>query len=451
MKLIKGVNAQVENEVNMRNNNNICRCVFVLVASSMIIPATSYATNGMFLIGNGNKSRAMGGVGIAIELDSLSAVANPATIAGMDDRFDIGMDIFRPQVEAQLGSVSDKSVAAVNGMGIDSVFLMPAMAITYQLDDITTLGFAMNAAGGGGTKFQTNFFEAANNGNTDTRLGVDLAIMEMAATVALKLSEKQSVGASMVIGVARFEAYGLGLFSTFTPSNTLNHLSDQGKDWTLGLGFRMGWMGDFGIAKLGAVYTSKISMQKFETYKELFAEGGRMNIPANLGLGLSVQAMPDLLLALDVTKTFYEDVKSIGNKGPNLAGDPAGPTNGGAWELGLDTGMGFGWENQLVYKLGMAYNYSEKVILRAGWNYGKSPIDEDREIIFNLLAPATVEHHLTLGGTYIYDADIEINVSYMHAFEHEQSGPTYISDDGSNYGHLQMSQDALGASLSMKY
>ena len=145
----------------------------------MIIPATSYATNGMFLIGNGNKSRAMGGVGIAIDLDSLSAVANPATIAGMADRFDIGMDIFRPQVESQLGSVSDKSVAAVNGMGIDSVFFMPAMAITYQWDDKTTLGFAMNAAGGGGTKFQTNFFEAANNGNTDTRLGVDLAITRL--------------------------------------------------------------------------------------------------------------------------------------------------------------------------------------------------------------------------------------------------------------------------------
>jgi long-chain fatty acid transport protein len=427
-----------------------------LVLLASLIPAASYATNGMFLIGNGNKSRGMGGTGIALQLDSLSAIANPATIAGMEDRFDIGMDIFRPQVESQLGSVSDQSVASVNGLGMDSVFFMPAMAITYQYNNDITLGFTMAAAGGGGTKFKKNFFEAANAGDpnapsVNSRLGVDLIIMEMAPTIAYKVNEKHSVAASLVIGVARFEAYGLGLFSSFTPSNTTNNMTDQGKDWSTGAGARIGWLGNFGDFSLGAQYTSKIFMRKFDLYSELFAEGGDIDVPANMGVGASFKVKPELTLAMDITHTFYEDVPAIGNKGPNLAGDPAGPTENGTRELGTSDGMGFGWENQTVYKLGAQYQYSEKVILRGGWNYGKSPINEDREIIFNLLAPASVEHHITMGGTYILNPSMEINVSYIHAFKNEQAGPTYISDDGSNYGRLQMSQDAIGGSFSMKY
>lgn len=440
----------------MKKNNINYHLTLLLLASSIIVPTASYATNGLFLIGNGNKSRAMGGVGIAHPLDSLSAVANPATIAGMDDRFDIGMDIFMPNVESQLGSVSAESVAAINGMGLESTYLMPAMGITYQWDDKITLGFAVTAAGGGGTKFETNFFEAANTGDVtapsvSSRLGVDYVVGEMAPTIAYKLDDTHSFGASFVIGIARFEAYGLGLFSTFTPSNTLNNLSDQGKDWSIGAGYRVGYFGDFGDFTAGFQYTSKIWMNQFDLYSELFAEGGRMNVPANAGVGMSFKAIPDLTLAADITYTFYEDTPAIGNLGPNLAGDPAGPTEFGTRELGTSDGMGFGWENQTVFKLGAEYQYSDEVILRAGWNYGKSPINEEREIIFNLLAPATVEHHLTLGGTYAFNPEMEINLSYVHAFENEQAGPTYISDDGSNYGRLQMSQNAIGASFSMKY
>lgn len=436
--------------------NKLSKQLSLVVASCLIIPSASYATNALFLIGNGAKSRAMGGAGIAHVLDSLSAVANPAAISGMDNRFDIGMDFFKANVESQLGSVSDESVAAINGMGMDSIFLMPAMGITYQWDDKITLGFAMTATGGGGTKFETNFYEAASTGDVnapsvDSRLGVDYVVAEMAPSIAFKVNDTFSLGVSYVIGVARFEAYGLDLFSTFTPSNTSNRLSDNGKDWSVGHGLRVGALADFGDITLGFQYTSKIWMSKFDLYSELFAEGGRMNVPANLGVGASFKATSDLSLAADITYTFYEDTPAIGNLGPNLAGDPSGPTSYGTRELGTSDGMGFGWKNQAVIKLGAEYQYSEKTVLRAGWNYGKSPINENREIIFNLLAPATVEHHLTLGSTYAFDPEMEINVSYVHAFEHEQSGPTYISDDGSNSGRFKMSQDSLGLSLSMKY
>jgi len=427
----------------------------VAIATCLVIPAAN-ATNGMFMTGNGNKSRAMGGVAIATPLDSLSGAANPATISGMEDRFDIGMDIFIADIEAQLGSVSAKSEASVNGLGLDKTFFMPAMAITYNYTDDITFGFSMVPTGGGGTLFRTNFFEAARAGTPNTptindKLGVDLLVLEMNPTIAFKINEQNSVGASLVIGVARFNAFGLQLFNTFTQDqSTLEGFTNQGKQWTGGAGLRIGWMGNYGDLNLGASYSSKVFMKEFDDYDELFAEHGDIDVPAIAGLGISYNVMPELLLALDVTYTFYEDVRSIANLGPNLA-DASSPLGSDDRRLGLPDGLGFGWENQTVFKLGAAYEYSEKTTLRAGWNYGKSPIDEDTQIIFNLLAPASTQNHLTFGGTYKIATDMEINVSYIRAFEYEQSGPTYISDDGSNFGRLSMSQHSLGASFSMKY
>lgn len=431
--------------------------LLVAIFSLGLVPVASYATNGLFLIGNGNKAKGMGGVGIAISMDSLSAATNPATIAGMENRIDIGVDIFHPTVESTLGSVSSESTASINGMGLDSTFILPSMAGTYQVSEKITLGLAAVPVGGGGTKFPINFYEAAAAGTPDTptineELGVDYVVGEIVSTFAYKINEKHSVGASLLIGIARFSAYGLGLFDPFTQTvGTTDRFTDQGRDWSFGYGARIGYLGTFGKWTVGAEYTSKVDMEEFDDYSELFAESGNMDIPPSAGLGVSFQAIPTLLIAFDVTRTFYSETKAISNTGPNLAGDPNGPLGSEERRLGLVYGLGFGWEDQTVYKIGTEYHINDSWIARAGWNYGKSPIDENREIIFNLVAPATVEHHLTLGGTYNISTTMEINFSYIHAFENEQCGPTYISDDGSNLGCLKMSQDTIGGSFSWLY
>lgn len=429
----------------------------IVIAMACFTPSIAYSTNGLFLIGNGNKANGMGGAGIAVQIDSLSAATNPATIAGMKNRFDIGMDIFMPNVTGQLGSVSVDSIAAINGLGIDAMFFLPSMAGTYQWNEKVTLGLAVVPVGGGGTKFTTNFFEAAAAGDANAptvndNLGIDYVVGEIVTTIAYKLDKNHSFGASLLIGIARFEAYGLGLFDPFTQTQgTTANFTNQGKDWSIGVGTRLGWLGKFGDFSVGAEYTSKVNMNEFDRYSELFPESGNMDVPASAGFGISYQATSGLLVAFDVTRTFYEDTPAIANLGPNLAGDPTGPLGSEDRRLGLPNGLGFGWTDQTVYKIGAEYNINEKWIARAGWNYGESPINEEREIIFNLVAPATVEHHLTLGGTYNISADMEINVSFVHAFWNEQCGPTYISDDGSNLGCLKMDQNRIGASFSMKY
>ena len=74
--------------------------------------------------------------------------------------------------------------------------------------------------------------------------------------------------------------------------------------------------------------------------------------------------------------------------------------------LGGNDGMGFGWDDQTVYKLGINYDYNKTWSFRGGVNYGKSPI-QNHEVLFNMLAPATVEWHATIGASYRPSPNIE--------------------------------------------
>jgi long-chain fatty acid transport protein len=112
--------------------------------------------------------------------------------------------------------------------------------------------------------------------------------------------------------------------------------------------------------------------------------------------------------------------------------------------LGANNGPGFGWDDMTVYKLGVSYELSQNLTLRAGYNHGKQPIPSS-ETFFNILAPGVVENHLTLGATWTLANKDEISVSYMHAFVSnvKGSGPTTGID-------LKMNQNALGIAYGWK-
>jgi long-chain fatty acid transport protein len=114
--------------------------------------------------------------------------------------------------------------------------------------------------------------------------------------------------------------------------------------------------------------------------------------------------------------------------------------------------MGFGWKNQTAYKLGFDYRYRKDLVLRAGYNYGKTPIPED-QVLFNMLAPATVEKHVTFGFTKDLDKDSDFSFTFMHAFENTIRGPTKFPTPGStgNNAALTMSQTSLSFAYGLKF
>ena len=136
-------------------------------------------------------------------------------------------------------------------------------------------------------------------------------------------------------------------------------------------------------------------------------------------------------------------VNSISNplSGLTVSGNPLGTANS----------AGFGWEDMTVFKLGVDYQYDDKLVLRAGWNHGAQPIPA-KETFFNLLAPGVVEDHLTLGATWTLENKAELTVAYMHAFEKTVNGSGSIpAAYGGGEANLKMSEDSLGVAYGWKF
>ena len=406
------------------------------------IPSVALATNGMVLIGYGTKSRGAGGIAIATPQDSLANATNPATISFINSRLDIGGDLFFPKAESELGGKQDSSVY--------DKYLMPFMGGVYNFNRKVSLGFSAVPFAGGGTRYNYNLYNASSGSNPDVTMGVQLLNMQMAPTLSYKINKHNSVGASLLIGVQQFRAFGLQYFENFTATGLgSTGLTNNGNDYSYGSGVRLGWMGQYFDERLtlGAVYSSKVYMTRFNKYDELFAEHGSFDTPGNAGLGISFKFTPDLTIGFDILKTFYSDVRAISNVSAQKGPGSVFPNGNEKYRLGNDDGLGFGWDDQIAYKLGLIYDYNEKLTLRAGWNYAKSPVNEKNgEILMAMVAPAITQNHATLGATYHLDKQTELSFSYVHAFEYEQKGPTFIGDTGT----IRMYQNSFGVSFGYK-
>ena len=59
--------------------------------------------------------------------------------------------------------------------------------------------------------------------------------------------------------------------------------------------------------------------------------------------------------------------------------------------------------------------------LRAGYNYGKMPLDPDRAFE-NLAFPAVSEHHVTAGAGYAFSDRLAVNVAWVYALNAKLEG-----------------------------
>jgi long-chain fatty acid transport protein len=369
-----------------------------------------FATNGMFLIGYGAKSRGMGGTAIAMHDESTVTATNPAGSSFLTDsrsfQGDIGLMIFNPQRRAGCCQVPDGEVSK------NEWYVIPNMAAALQWSKTMSLGFSFVGAGGGGTTYDRPLFPTLTGGDQ----GVYLALAEMSLAAAFRVHEDHAIGIGPVIGIQAFRAFGLDRFRSF--SRFPDRLTNNGADYATGGGLRVGYQGHFFDDQLtvGAMGTTRLYMSKFDKYKGLFASG-RLDTPGNAGLGFAYtpKAIEIMTVAFDWQYTFYESVRAIGNRTLPIVPNVIQTSD---QLLGDKNGPGFGWQDQNVYKLGLELRPTEKIALRAGLNVGNSPVRDqpgDGEVEFNTLAPAVTKKHYTVGATYAFTPNSQVNFSYVHS------------------------------------
>jgi long-chain fatty acid transport protein len=443
--------------------------------AAFAIPSVALATDGYFPHGYGMKAKGMGGVSTALADDSFGGANNPASMVWAGDRLDIGLDLFSPKRDiSRSGSLAGIDGSVTSG---SNLFFIPEFGYNRMIGRDMSVGVSVYGNGGMNTDFNGGQIPAASpvcggfnaaSGQAGPynmlcgsgKLGINLTQLTIAPTFAMKVNKDNSFGASVLLVAQQFKAEGLSAFYSFTsaplsatPYATGNNLTNRGNDTTYGYGLKLGWMGKVSdTVTLGASYTSKVTMGKFDKYKDLFAGQGYFDIPQNFSLGIAFKPVPTWTIAADYQRIDYSGIRSVNNPSTNVGNSSAAaPFFNIPGSLGCDTCRGFGWSSVNVFKLGAEYQYNPTLILRAGYNHSDNPI-QARDVTFNMIAPGVVQDHATLGFTYALSKDSELTMAYMHAFKNSVQGPSLFNAFGVPAGteKIQMYENSLGIAYSMK-
>ena len=282
-------------------------------------------------------SGGMAGTSVAAPQDFLSAInANPAALTQYKGtHFTIGGAFAEATVDLeQKAAVPLLGVAAFSAKSSTPGAIVPAIGVAQEVDGLplpTTVGLAVLGAAGGGSSYVQ---VPASNATSSY-----LLLLEFAPSVAVELTERLSIGATMFIG----DGYASGPFvGTSGMTNAYALRGGFGLDYALG-----------DATWLGAYYQTTQAF-RFENEAVLFSEWRPrdvdMGLPQQVGMGIANESLLDgrLLLAADA---LYLDWRSAALF-KNL------------------------YRGQWVMQLGSQYRATDRVKLRLGYALAQNPVDE---------------------------------------------------------------------------
>ena len=401
------------------------------VLAVLAMAQAASATNGDSLEGIGAVSESLGGTGIAAPQDGLTAIVNnPAGLAftpGADDsEATVGLTLFQPKVAATITTPG----GTLSGDSDDPLSLIPYLSYSQPVNDKVYVGFGAYGVSGMGVDYRGKEWDldgnAANGYEGD--LFSEYSSLKVAPAVSFKLSDSFSLGAALH-----------GNYSTLD--------FDQGKAEALSAGLQLGATYKAGPVQLGASYTTP-QKSTFEDVYNFDAFSGdtekddlKLEQPAVYAGGVAWQANPKFLVEANAKYLTWGDSEGYED---------------------------FDWENQWVFAIGAQFKATEKLSVRAGYNYAKNPVKEHNgwnpeglttiqgkqvptfgyEMLRTVGFPAIVESHLTLGFGYQLTEALALNVAYAHVFENEIASASI--GDAIQLGS-SLSEDSLGFGLAWAF
>ncbi len=282
-------------------------------------------------------SGGMAGTSVAAPQDFLSAInGNAAALTQFEGtHFTIGGAFVEPTVRlTQERALPLAGVAPFSQKSSTPGAVIPAVGVSQQVDGLplpTTVGLGLIGAAGGGASYAQ---DPASNGTSSY-----LLFLEFAPSVAVALTDRLSIGATMFIG----DGYASGPFvgvSSMTNAYALR--AGLGVDYLLG-----------DATRLGAYYLSTQAF-RFPNEAILFNERRAydidMGLPQTVGLGISNEALMDGRLLLAADALFLD-------------------WNSAALFKSL-------YVPQWVMQLGTQYRATDRLALRLGYAFAQNPIND---------------------------------------------------------------------------
>jgi long-chain fatty acid transport protein len=385
------------------------------------------ATNGLRMTAFSPANASVGGAGAAHAWDTSALVVNPATLADLGSRVDFGAAYFPTTVsysatDSYIGTgipvLEQIGALIVNQSNVTLTSDFPAVPIpniglVIPIDKDWRLGIGMASIAGVGADYAANLFSST----------IQTLYFNFRFPVGVSwqgLDGMLSVGAT-VNGSWALMGYSLGA-SVGLPPHPVT--SSFGGGFTLGVQVK-----PLPFLSVGAAWESPTWFQPFRfnigPSNPLGAlpvplPGGQeqvqFNMPNNITGGVAVSLLEDTLLIVgDVQYIAWPT--TLGAHMPSFLGGTATPTS---QFFPFNTN----WSEQWVWKVGAQFQLPKPVDivkLRAGFNYGKAPLNSS-SALENIAFPALAESHLTLGAGIQVNKSIVISLASVIGFENSISG-----------------------------
>ena len=410
----------------------------------------AFATNGMNVEGFGPIATSMGGASMAYDNGAAAMMNNPATL---------GLGAEGDTMSLMIGGLGP-DVAVVGGQSSDGdAYYMPAAGWTRKSGSLT-YGVGMFAQGGMGTEYERGVDglpERSELGvgrliaplvyNVDSKLTIGGSVDFVWAMLDLQMAMPIASMAGLITDPGNGTIAGaLGGMMTAGYDNARLDYSDDsdytGKAKGYGLAGKIGFTYKINdMVNVGGTYHSKTSLGDMETgstgasmivtdtVNPTQTVPGKISVrdfqwPETFGLGVAVQASPELMMVADWKRINWRDVMKNFTMTYSALGDSvtfALPQN---------------WENQDVLQLGLAYKAMAALTLRMGASFSDSPVPDST---LHYLFPAIEKNHYMAGFGYAINDRSSVDFSLQVVPEVEQTNSTF----GYTVSHSQINWQLL--------
>jgi len=387
--------------------------VAVAAAAGLTFSSGAFATNGIIQAGNGMVAHGLGGAGLSNAGEASAGMDNPALISQTGDAINVAWSMFMP--DRTVDSTGAFGPGGTEAKSDSKMFAIPQAAFTSKINDGMSWGIMAYALGGMNTDYRTGLAAGSDPES------VNLQGLIIAPTMSFAINKNVAIGGSVIIG-----------YETLTTRNLFGQgAAGTNEGSAMGYGVKLGVDAKLadGIS-IGAMIQPKLSMDEISYFKNFlggfgFSGDAALTLPNEYGIGAKFAAGKSVDIVADIL--YYQ------------------------WS-GVEVFEFFGWDDQIVYKLGVEFRPSDSLALRVGVNYAESPIQGGNKTLngsdaafSNYPFPAISETHFTLGLGYKMDKSLTFNAYYLYSPEATQTATTASNGGTVPAGtEIRMSQNAFG-------
>lgn len=285
------------------------------------------------------------------------------------------------------------------GNPFDSVIPIPSFYVSGQVTDRLWVGLGVNAPFGLKLDYDAGFF-----GRYDS-LYTNLKTYNIQPSAAYKLTDNLSIGGG--VDVQYIKVTLTNALPNLSPLQPDGFARVSGDDWSVG--WNAGIFYTTGSTNFGLHYRSKIEHDLKGSYAVSGLQGplaaGNVTLDASAPVDL-----PDIVTASFAHKLTPRDRVMLTARWYNWSvfkNITIRPVGAATSVKELD------YKDSFSVALGGEHDLNEKLTLRAGAMYDKTPTNED---FLTTRVPDGDRYWLTAGATYNFSPSLALNLSYAHTF-----------------------------------